>query len=75
MLEESKAELEQKCARIEGVCVTLQRDMLRISADITCCFCRLTGAKRRELDRNVALILVGHPHEVGTHAWRGYIRA
>jgi len=34
-LEESKAELEQKCSRIEGVCVTLQRDILRISADIT----------------------------------------
>ena len=40
-----------------------------------CCFCRLTGAKRRELDRNVALILVRHPHEVGTHAWMEYIRA
>jgi len=34
-LEESKAELEQKCSQIEGVCVTLQRDILRISADIT----------------------------------------
>ena len=34
-LEESRAELEQKCSQIEGICVTLQRDMLQVSADLT----------------------------------------
>ena len=33
-LEESKAEVEEKCSQIEGVCMTLQREMLKISADL-----------------------------------------
>lgn len=34
-LEESNKELVQKCSKIEGVCMTLQREILRVSADYT----------------------------------------
>ena len=29
-----------------------------------CCVCRLIGAIRNELDRNIALMLLGHTHEL-----------